>query len=127
MDLSEAKCEACKNVFYTEFIEELAGSRLVEPEFCPFCGIRFTTKGGFPRTENPPAPTNWKPISSAPKDGTPILGRCGYDKPYSTEYAVVQWHRPMCSWHAGWWRLVECGACAEDDEWEPEEWIEIPQ
>lgn len=48
-DLVESKCEVCKNVFYTEYIEQLAGSRIVEPNFCPFCGVEFKTKNGEER------------------------------------------------------------------------------
>jgi len=50
-DLVESSCEICKNIFYTRYIPELEGSRIVEPEYCPFCGTKLTTKNGEIRND----------------------------------------------------------------------------
>ena len=56
----------------------------------------------------------WKPIETAPKDGTPILGYS--DVHY--EMAVVHWRRDA-------WLLIVTGGFAEDDEWSPDQWAPI--
>ena len=60
----------------------------------------------------------WEAVDSAPKDGTPILGRSG------NEYAVVQWLE--YNKNEGYWCLVVSGMHAESGEWWPEEWCKIP-
>lgn len=56
----------------------------------------------------------WQSIDSAPKD-RPILGRNG------DEFAVIKWHENL-----HYWELMVCGGYAEDGEWWPSEWCEIP-
>lgn len=67
------------------------------------------------RTLQAAVASQWKPIESAPKDGTEILGYAGGD------VAGVEWRT---RW--GYWSLLVCGAHAEDGEWWPTHWMPIP-
>ena len=60
----------------------------------------------------------WRPIETAPKDGTHILGWDG-----NTQTTVKWWQ-----WHGGrgYWDLVEWGAYAEDGEGNPTHWMPLP-
>lgn len=58
----------------------------------------------------------WRPIETAPRDGTPILGFNG------AAQTVVAWWAPG----GGYWNLVACGAYAEDGEWTPTYWQPLP-
>jgi hypothetical protein len=49
LDLIQSTCEVCKNHFYTDYIDELKDSPLIDPNYCPFCGVQFTTKNGEPK------------------------------------------------------------------------------
>lgn len=55
----------------------------------------------------------WQPISTAPKDGTSILGWDGFDM------AVV-------SFEDGTWELDVIGFNATDGNWEPTHWMPVP-
>ena len=71
-------------------------------------------------TESP-----WQPIETAPKDGTPILGRHlggGWDG--GDLYAVVQWSTDYGP--PGFWDLVVHHGYEFDREWAPAEWQPIP-
>jgi len=57
----------------------------------------------------------WKEISTAPKDGTPIIGYA------DGIYTVVAW-----SDFGGYWSLAVVGLYAEDGEWWPTHWHKIP-
>lgn len=56
----------------------------------------------------------WQDISTAPKDGTKVLGWAEGD------YTVVEWSS------GGYWTLSECGAYASDGEWWPTHWMPLP-
>lgn len=73
----------------------------------------------------------WKTIDTAPLD-RPILV-CAEGK-----FAVVKWHPPACARHEnerrklviefpGSWQLEVAGLYAENGEWTPELWMEIPK
>jgi hypothetical protein len=51
-DCVEHTCEICKGVWYSEYYEELRGSSILDPNYCPYCGTKFTTKNGVLRDEN---------------------------------------------------------------------------
>jgi hypothetical protein len=55
----------------------------------------------------------WKPVETAPRDGTHILGIA--DGIMTTVY------------FADYFQLVVCGAHAEDGEWWPTHWMELPE
>lgn len=55
----------------------------------------------------------WRDISEAPKDGTPILGWDG-----SSMTVILYTY--------GEWQLAECGSYAEDADWEPIKWQPLP-
>ena len=55
----------------------------------------------------------WKPIETAPKDGTPILGVA--DREITTIF-----------WCEDYWSLCVSGAFAEDGEWTPTHWMPLP-
>lgn len=55
----------------------------------------------------------WKPVETAPRDGTHILGIA--DGIMTTVY------------FKGSFNLVECGAFAESGEWWPTHWMELPE
>jgi len=61
----------------------------------------------------------WKEISTAPKDGTPIIGYAG------GEYTVVEWFGSEVG--VGYWSLSVTGTYAEDGEWWPTHWHQIPK
>ena len=42
-DCDEHTCDHCKNVFYTPVFATVCKS-ITDPQFCPFCGIRFNYK-----------------------------------------------------------------------------------
>lgn len=72
------------------------------------------------------APTSlWRPISSAPKDGTPILGRCRIPKDGPPRYQIrkTYWgktsHIPLYGWN--WGRDPE-----GQELWEPTTWQPLP-
>jgi hypothetical protein len=48
-DLSENTCEICEEVWFTYFLADAVGGG---PNYCPFCGTKFTTKNGERRDEN---------------------------------------------------------------------------
>jgi hypothetical protein len=56
----------------------------------------------------------WQNISTAPKDGTKVLGWSEGD------FTVVEWSS------GGYWTLSECGAYASDGEWWPTHWMPLP-
>ena len=57
----------------------------------------------------------WKPIDTAPKDGTCILGYA------DDETTVVYW------FHVGRnWELSVSGAYCDDGEWTPTHWMPLP-
>lgn len=58
----------------------------------------------------------WKPIETAPRDETPILGVAGY------EMATVYWFED-----GEYWNLCVCGSFAEDAEWTPTHWRSLPK
>lgn len=77
----------------------------------------------------------WKPIETAPKDGTPILVGCWQPnhhwnqttKTYDDPYTV--WHATVASWDTDYqWQLIECGSYADDGDisFTPTHWTEIP-
>lgn len=45
-DLARNSCESCNEVFFTYFTGGAAGT---DPNYCPYCGIKFTTKNGGPK------------------------------------------------------------------------------
>ena len=47
-DLTENTCEICGEVFFTYFTPGLPGA---DPNYCPFCGVKFTTKNGGIRND----------------------------------------------------------------------------
>ena len=58
----------------------------------------------------------WKPINTAPKDGTPILGHA------NGVMTTVKW------WNSfGCWELIECGTHANGGEWWPTDWMPLPE
>ena len=57
----------------------------------------------------------WRPLSTAPKDGTRILGFADGD------ITTVKWTSP-----GEYWQLCVCGAYAEDAEWWPTHWMPLP-
>jgi hypothetical protein len=57
----------------------------------------------------------WKPIETAPKDGTPVLGY------HTGKMTTVYWGL----WNE--WQLVEPGAYAEEDDWRPTHWMPLPE
>jgi hypothetical protein len=62
---------------------------------------------------------NWQTITTAPKDGTKVLG-------YALgAYAVVFWHASTATAH-GYWTLAEPGSYAEDTDFEPAWWQPLP-
>lgn len=63
--------------------------------------------------------TDWLPIESAPKNGTPILGWEGL------MMTTVKWSEARGSDY-GYLALVEAGHYAEDDEWQPTHWQPLP-
>ncbi len=66
----------------------------------------------------------WEEIDTAPKDGTHILG---YD---GDTMAVVFFCRTQVRSSGkicGWWELSECGSWAEDGNWYPTWWMELPE
>jgi hypothetical protein len=71
----------------------------------------------------------WQPIDTAPKDGTPIIGRIGMSAPFQSDVryllAVVRWQVFTFEPPKGYWSLDVCGAYAEDNEWKPAEWMPL--
>ena len=59
------------------------------------------------------AAVQWRPISEAPMDGTPILG-------------CVSGVMATVSFRYGDFSLIECGRCAEDGVWWPDHWMPLP-
>jgi len=59
----------------------------------------------------------WEDISTAPKDGTPILG---FTDNFITVVKWLQWG------NNGYWTLVETGSFASDGEWAPTHWMPLP-
>ena len=79
-----------------------------------------------------PIPSAWQPIATAPKDGTPILGRTSWLRslPDSYDYAVVQWctrYGTPTNKPNGRWILMVSGADVKESCWHPDEWAPIPQ
>lgn len=62
---------------------------------------------------NDRTPHIWMPISTAPKDGTRIIGFA------DGEYATVQFS-------FGYWNLCVAGTLATDSEWWPTHWMPLP-
>lgn len=70
--------------------------------------------------------SEWKPIESAPKDGTPFL--------VCWESADDKWVMTTAAWwqpsngnaDLGFWDLVESGTYADDSEVVPEYWMPLP-
>ena len=73
----------------------------------------------------------WQPINTAPL-GRPILGYA------EGKFAVVKWYPPAIARHVderrklviefpGSWQLEVTGLWAENGEWTPELWTEIPK
>lgn len=58
----------------------------------------------------------WRPIESAPKDGTHIIGFAG------GTITTVYWFQM-----GKYWSLVQCGSHCEDDEWSPTLWMPLPE
>ena len=60
----------------------------------------------------------WRPIESAPRDGTAILGWA------DGSFAVVHW----VDWGRGDgdWQLTETGSFADDGPWWPTHWQPLP-
>ena len=59
-------------------------------------------------------------MEDAPRDGTPILATDG--QTITTVYFYARGSVET----GGSWNLVECGAYAEDGEWTPIYWMELP-
>lgn len=59
---------------------------------------------------------DWKPIETAPKDGTEIIVSNGF---YIT---TVSWQK---NWN--FWGVCVSGASSEDKFWEPTHWAEMPE
>jgi DNA-directed RNA polymerase subunit RPC12/RpoP len=47
-DLTENACEICGEIFFTYYTAGLEGT---DPNFCPYCGVKFTTKNGEKRND----------------------------------------------------------------------------
>lgn len=68
------------------------------------------------KIEIPGVTVAWQPITTAPKDGTPILG-CA-----EGTITVVRWFSM-----GEYWNLEVTGAGAEDGEWNPTHWRPLPE
>ena len=68
----------------------------------------------------------WKPIASAPKDGTPILVGVWGREDWHT--VVAYWIEDSEATAGGAWELVEAGTYGDDGllDWKPTHWTEIP-
>ena len=65
--------------------------------------------------------TKWLDIKAAPKDGRPILGYAQGDM------ATVYWFQwKVGDRYDGYWNLCVSGTFTEDDEWNPEFWMPLP-
>jgi len=42
-DCDEHTCDKCKGIFYTEQFAAVP-AEITDPQFCPFCGIKFNWK-----------------------------------------------------------------------------------
>lgn len=67
---------------------------------------------------------DWRPISTAPKDGTPVLGYCQPryidGGPMSFTYCAVVWWRGEKFKDSFWqWRLHNNDSAAEPTHWQP--------
>ena len=87
---------------------EACDASTIAAELCPSC-LNLTAQS-LRRDEE----RAWRPIVSAPKDGTPILG---YADGVQT---TVYWWQP-----GGYWSLCECGSHADDSEWSPTHWMPL--
>lgn len=74
--------------------------------------LRYITKAA-PASPLPEG-GGWQDISTAPKDGTKVLGWADGD------FTVVEWSP------GDYWTLSECGAYASDGEWWPTHWMPLP-
>lgn len=77
--------------------------------------------------------TDWRPIESAPKDGTRILADCGaeYQPPYAVRvifwYDALQWEGEYGP-DSGWVKdLPDDTTDAEFTEREPTVWLPLPE
>lgn len=69
--------------------------------------------------------SDWRPIETAPKDGTPVLGYCQpryveSGKPMSFSYQAIIWWRGERYGDSQWkWRLHHSDSAVEPTHWQP--------
>ncbi|CAH1205756.1 hypothetical protein PAECIP111893_02410 [Paenibacillus plantiphilus] len=66
----------------------------------------------------------WKPIDTAPKDGTSILVLNNDKYVYEARYDEDSWNK--CKWKFASADQHGCGCCSGDDD-EPTHWMPLPQ
>jgi hypothetical protein len=78
------------------------------------------------------ASAGWRPIETAPKNGTPVLLWTTYSwdwAPVKAEAVTARWHYPGgIESERGYWALIQMGGYAEDDDvtGEPTHWMPLP-
>ncbi len=64
------------------------------------------------------AQSGWRPIETAPKDGTKVLVFCPHDSPFQ---AVANYHRQESPEWVGWVESYD-----GEDIWPPSHWMPLP-